>query len=120
MSTTPDIMDLVIQDMHARKELGMERYGVPLRTFNGRKALKDLYEELLDACVYIRQEMEERECGKWQAQAETAKELATAWEAENEVLKQKLRLATDFCQVCGKHPPCEHVPNNSFSSLPPS
>ena len=62
----------------------------------------------------------ERECGKWKTQAEIAKEQSTAWMAENEVLKQKLRIATDFCQVCGKHPPCEHVPNNSLSSLPTS
>lgn len=55
------IADLVIADMAARKQHGIATYGVALQAFNGRDALRDLYEELLDACVYIRQLMEERD-----------------------------------------------------------
>lgn len=59
-SSTP-IWDLVIQDMQQRDQVGRERYGTPLQAFNGRDALVDLYQELLDAVVYCRQLIEERE-----------------------------------------------------------
>ena len=57
----PAIWDLVIEDMKARDRVGRERYRTPLQPFNGRDALTDLYQELLDATVYCRQEIEERE-----------------------------------------------------------
>lgn len=57
----PPIHDLVAADMLARKELGIRRYEQPLSAFNGRSALRDLYEELLDAAAYIRQLIEEDE-----------------------------------------------------------
>jgi hypothetical protein len=55
-----DIWLDVIKDMQERHELGMERYGTPLQAFNGRRALVDHYQELLDGLVYARQEIEER------------------------------------------------------------
>ena len=55
------IWELVIADMHARDALGRKRYGMPLQANNGRDALQDLYEELLDAVVYTRQVLEERD-----------------------------------------------------------
>ena len=42
----------VVADMRARHELGIARYGRALQPFNGRDALVDLYQELLDALVY--------------------------------------------------------------------
>jgi len=56
----PAVWDLVIEDMRERDHLGRERYGTPLQAGNGRDALVDLYQELLDACCYIRQVIEER------------------------------------------------------------
>ncbi len=53
------IADLVIEDIEERKRIGTERYGTPLQAFNGREALVDLYQELLDAVQYIRQLIEE-------------------------------------------------------------
>ncbi len=53
------IQDLVIADIEKRRELGIQRYGTALQPFNGRNALQDLYEELLDAAMYIRQKIEE-------------------------------------------------------------
>jgi hypothetical protein len=41
--------------------MGKKKYGVPLRANNGRDALQDLYEELIDATQYIKQEMVERD-----------------------------------------------------------
>lgn len=55
----PIMHELVIADLQSRLDVGIKRYGQPLRAFNGRDPLQDLYEELLDACVYLRQLMEE-------------------------------------------------------------
>jgi hypothetical protein len=57
----PAIQDLVMQDMLARKLLGQQRYGTPLQAHNGRDMMQDLYEELLDACNYIRGMIYERD-----------------------------------------------------------
>ena len=57
----PAIQDLVMQDMLARKLLGQQRYGTPLQAHNGRDMMQDLYEELLDACNYIRGIIYERD-----------------------------------------------------------
>lgn len=56
----PIIQDLVIADLEKRKQVGLERYGTYLQPGNGRDALVDLYQELIDATQYIRQEIEER------------------------------------------------------------
>lgn len=55
------VWDEVIKDMKARDKLGRERYGVPLTTNNGRDMLQDVYEELLDAAVYIKGVILERD-----------------------------------------------------------
>ena len=57
----PDIQSQVIADIEARRLVGIERYGTALQPHNGRDALRDLYEELLDATMYIRQVMVERD-----------------------------------------------------------
>lgn len=59
INTGPYIVDLVVEDMKKRAELGKERYGTYLQAHNGRNAMQDLYEELLDAVVYARQHMAE-------------------------------------------------------------
>ena len=58
-----DTVDLIIEDWKDRKEHGIKKYGVALNPNNGRDNLKDLYEELMDACAYIKNEMRERENG---------------------------------------------------------
>lgn len=55
----PSVWDLVIADMKARDALGRERYGCPVQPLNGRKSLRDAYEEAQDQTVYLRQVMEE-------------------------------------------------------------
>lgn len=59
-NNTAAIWDLVIEDMKARDRTGRERYKTPLQAFNGRNALVDLYQEILDAAVYARQAIEEQ------------------------------------------------------------
>lgn len=57
----PVIQDLVIEDIKTRKEEGIAKYGTPLQPFNGRSALRDLYQELIDAVQYVRQLIYEEE-----------------------------------------------------------
>ena len=54
------VWELVIDDMRERDNLGRQRYNTPLRAWNGRDALVDAYQEVLDLAVYMRQELEER------------------------------------------------------------
>jgi hypothetical protein len=57
----PAVWELVKQDMEDRNRFGFEKYGTPLQPHNGRKALRDAYQEALDLAVYLRQEIFERE-----------------------------------------------------------
>ena len=56
----PAVWDLVIEDIEKRDAYGVAKYNTRLQPHNGRDALRDVYEELLDAVVYIRQLMYER------------------------------------------------------------
>lgn len=60
-SDGPVIQDLVVEDVLERKRVGIERYGQPVLPHNGRDALVDLYQELLDAVMYTRQLIYERD-----------------------------------------------------------
>jgi hypothetical protein len=55
------VTEQVIADLRARTELGIAKYGRPLETFNGRNALRDLYEELLDGAQYVKQRLLEED-----------------------------------------------------------
>lgn len=59
MNEGPSIHDLVIKDMESRKQMGLEKYGTILQAGNGRNALKDAYEEVLDLACYLKQKLEE-------------------------------------------------------------
>jgi hypothetical protein len=48
-----DVND-VIADIEERKQVGIARYGTPLRGFDGRDNWIDLYQEILDALNYMR------------------------------------------------------------------
>jgi hypothetical protein len=51
----------LMQALDEREKKGLETYGRPLETFNGRDALQDAEEELLDRYVYLLQARMERE-----------------------------------------------------------
>ena len=57
----PASWDLVVRDMMERNQFGIEKYGTPLQPENGRDTLMDLYQELLDAAVYTRTLIYERD-----------------------------------------------------------
>lgn len=71
----PAIWSLVIQDMQERDVEGERRYGTRLQPFNGRDSLVDLYQELLDAVVYIRQTICERDAEKDPFRSDISNEL---------------------------------------------
>lgn len=48
------VQDLVIADIEVRKEFGIRKYGTALQSGNGRMMIVDLYEELMDAVIYVR------------------------------------------------------------------
>ncbi len=50
-----EIYPLLMADLKARREMGIETYGTPLKSHNGRKALWDAYQECLDQAIYLRQ-----------------------------------------------------------------
>ena len=56
-----DIQSMVINDVTARREVGIKRYGTVLQAHNGRNALRDAYEEALDLACYLKQALVERE-----------------------------------------------------------
>lgn len=57
----PAVWDLVMADMAARDAQGVRTYGTRLQPHNGRDALRDAYDELLDGAVYLRQAIFERD-----------------------------------------------------------
>ncbi len=68
-SDGPDVWAEIIDDMRRRRQTGLLRYGQPLRPDNGRDALRDLYEELLDALAYVMQTRLERDALREEAAA---------------------------------------------------
>jgi hypothetical protein len=57
----PCVQDVVIADIEARKQLGIQRYGTVLQPGNGRDALLDAYQESPDLCCYLKQALMERD-----------------------------------------------------------
>lgn len=57
------IVAMVMEDLIKRMEKGVKDYGQALRANNGRNALQDAYEEVLDLACYIKQAMGESENG---------------------------------------------------------
>ena len=60
-SDAPATWDLVIADIANRDDLGARKYGVRHQPHNGRDQLRDTYEEILDAAVYLRAAIYERD-----------------------------------------------------------
>jgi hypothetical protein len=51
----------VLEDLLERARVGHRKYGTLLYPHNGRSALKDAYEEILDLAMYLKQKMVEEE-----------------------------------------------------------
>lgn len=53
------IWDQVAEDMKARDEFGLKKYGRHLSVHDGRDTLKEIYAEMLDGVVYMRKLLNE-------------------------------------------------------------
>jgi hypothetical protein len=61
VSEPTDVWKLVLTDMERRRQIGLDRYGKTVLADDvGEDWLQHHYEELLDAVVYIRAEIERR------------------------------------------------------------
>lgn len=58
-----ETLKLVKQDLLARETLGLKKYGKALNSKTDDDMLQHLYEELLDASMYIRTLIEQRKKG---------------------------------------------------------
>lgn len=56
----PEIYQLVLHDIITRSEFGTKKYGHPLRATASVDFLTNLYQEMLDALIYVRAEIELR------------------------------------------------------------
>lgn len=56
-----NVQALVRGDLEEREQVGTQRYGRPLQLFNGRNAMVDAYQEVLDLACYLRQHLAEQE-----------------------------------------------------------
>lgn len=54
---------LLINDIEARKAIGIRRYGQTLKAFDGRDNLLDAYHEAIDLVVYLRKDIYEQRGG---------------------------------------------------------
>ena len=62
-----DIAKLIQADIEARAELGLNKYGARLEDFcreNGKSPLENMYEEILDMAMYLKQHIAELEDGR--------------------------------------------------------
>jgi len=50
-----------MKDVEDRAEFGIMKYRTYLKTFNGRNALEDAYQEAIDLCLYLKQCLMENE-----------------------------------------------------------
>lgn len=73
----PDDQTLLIADIEARRQVGIQRYTQGHRPFNGRDTLKDWYEEQLDGLVYARSIMRSADATR----EDLIGEVLRAWEA---------------------------------------
>lgn len=55
------VTDAVVADLQTRRDHGIRKYDTELLTFNGRDPLLDTYQEVLDAVMYLKQCLMERD-----------------------------------------------------------
>jgi hypothetical protein len=56
-----NIGDLVQADLRNHVQKRTDYYGRPLMSGTGTDNLRELYEQLMDACIYVRAAIEERD-----------------------------------------------------------
>jgi hypothetical protein len=93
-----EISPLLIRDMEEKAARGAKKYGLPLESFNGRDAVKDAYQEVLDLAMYLRQTVEEDLHGRTVAAIRTIRgaivEMASDSKVTNETFDKYYQLLT--------------------------
>lgn len=56
----PTVHDIAASALLQRKAWGVQKYGTPLQPFNGRNALVDAFQEMLDGAAYVQQALIEQ------------------------------------------------------------
>jgi len=84
-------VDLVIADLQERKQMGTAKYGVAHQFDNGRDHLVDFYQELQDALVYVRAEIEKRKVDRNEVLEEAARALENANQVNSAGLVRRMR-----------------------------
>lgn len=77
------VQDAVIAAMEESKAVGLQRYGSVLMTFNGRKGIQDVYEEVRDLFVYLTQVKMEAEVTREQLEVVVTNRLTPLLEARS-------------------------------------
>lgn len=94
-----DLANEVKQDIENRIIKGIREYGERLKPFNGRNALLDAYEEILDLALYIKQELTEKQA--IQVQAEVSKPFDwQPWEDYKKTTLLALPITEPPCKNC--------------------
>jgi len=135
---TPDggwgnVQALVREDLEVRERVGVQRYGSPLRIFNGRDALVDAYQEAMDLTVYLRQAIAERDFASEQEALETADDLVPLKamvvakraggraEGFDDVVREAVHAAAPFiAAAAASRPPMDELPtpDTQLPSIP--
>ena len=101
-----DITPLVCRDLELRSEHGVRKYGRPLRAFDGRDGLVDLYDELLDAAVYARKCLHEQRVSPASSAAVTLiREALGAYQASEGLDRGWAQRAIAFMQTVPERAP---------------
>lgn len=94
----PAVWDLVYADIIERDKKGEEKYSTRLQAFNGRRTLKDAYQEALDLVVYLRQAIFEKDY--IEAKAACKSDLLEDLQCNCPVcrdIEKKVLFPTDYC-----------------------
>lgn len=103
------IVDEVVSDLKARKQFGVDKYGTPLMSNNGRNALLDAYQEALDLCCYLKQALIEHSYKK-------VSRYGCHIEYENKKVKESNKMIFKSCVIeYGKPEDCDFCVANGFS-----
>lgn len=84
-----DTCKLVAADVEERGRIGVAKYGTPLQPGNGRRNLVDAYQECLDLCIYLRNEIEEEKMRRQEYLLELG-QLTAALRAAKSLIEENL------------------------------
>jgi len=122
-----NVQALVREDLEVRERVGVDRYGRPLQLFNGRNAMVDAYQEVLDLACYLRQHLAEQEALETADDLVPPKALVAAQlaggraEGFDDVVREAVHAAAPFiAAAAASRPPLDELPtpDTQLPSIP--